>query len=51
MLELVKTHLKKEPYTNDDVKAVLGCTILDLVNDIQNHDIVLSSNTEYYLFK
>ena len=51
MKELVVKYVKKEPYTEADIKATLGCTLLDLVKDIPNHDIVISSNKEYFLYK
>lgn len=51
MLELVKTHIKKEPFTPEDVRATAGCELRDLIGDIPNHEVVLSSNKEYFVFK
>ncbi len=51
MLVLVKTHIKPHPYTPDHIRAELGVDILDIVRDIQSHDVVLASNSEYFLYK
>lgn len=51
MLDLVKTHIRKEPFTPEDIKTTIGCELKELINDIPNHEIVLSSNTEYFIYK
>eukprot|EP00826_Nyctotherus_ovalis_P015448 TRINITY_DN14396_c0_g1_i2.p2 TRINITY_DN14396_c0_g1~~TRINITY_DN14396_c0_g1_i2.p2 ORF type:complete len:211 (+),score=57.36 TRINITY_DN14396_c0_g1_i2:856-1488(+) len=51
MLELVKTHIKKEPFTPEDVKTIIGSDLKELISDIPNHEIVLSSNKEYFVYK
>ncbi len=51
MANLVKKWMKKEPYTEADIQTTLGCPLLDIVKDIPNHDLVLSSNKEYFLYK
>ncbi len=51
MVELVQKHIKPTPFTEADIKAEIGCELIDLVKDIPNHDIVLSSNKEYFIYK
>ncbi|MDR3548598.1 MAG: galactokinase family protein [Candidatus Pacebacteria bacterium] len=51
MLELVDKHIKKSAYTEDDIKAALGCPLINIVKDIPNHTAVLSNNLEYFVHK
>jgi len=51
MTELVEKHIKKEPFTEETIKKELGCDLKDIVKDIPNHEIVLSSNKEYFIYK
>ena len=51
MIDLVKAHIKKEPYTPEDIKTETGCELKELISDIPNYEIVLSSNKEYFIYK
>lgn len=51
MVDLVKTHIKKEAYTPENIKTETGCELKELISDIPNNEIVLSNNKEYFIYK
>ena len=50
MIELVKKYIKPEPYSEEDIKKDFNVSIKEIINDIPNHEIVLNSNKEYFLY-
>ena len=51
MLELVEKHIKKTPFTHDDINKELGCSLKELVKETPNSDIVISDNKEFMIYK
>ena len=52
MLDLVDQHLKKEPYTIKDLEEIFGGEpVISHLNDMPNAELVLKSNTEFFLYQ
>ena len=51
MLELVEKHIKKTPFTHDDINKELGCSLKELVKETPNSDVVISDNKEFMIYK